>query len=169
MINWSAISAIGTCCGAVATFCACVIALWQTKYNNRKKIKIHFNEYVLLSHPMIPKEEQKFVGATIVNEGNRSVNITDWAFELKNNKKSVLILNYKKPYLTTLPVTVEPEQKVDLYYEKHFFEHNIAELIKENQIVNNKKVKFSIKDATGKVYIFYSKKKAKEYMEQSNE
>ncbi|MBR3676384.1 MAG: hypothetical protein IKN71_04545 [Alphaproteobacteria bacterium] len=167
MTDWVAISAIGTCCSAFATFCACIIALWQTRYNNRKELKIFFNEYVLLSHPMIPKEEQIFVGATIINKGNRPVNITEWSFELKNNKKSVLILNYKKTYLTQLPITIEPEQKVELYYERHFFEHNISELIDDNLIFKNKKIKFSIRDATGKVYVFYSNKKAEKYIKQN--
>lgn len=164
MTNWVAISSIGTCLGAIATFCACAIALWQTKYNNIKRIRIHFNEYIFMNHPMIPKEEQKYVGATIINDGNRPVNITEWAIELKNDKKSILILNYNKQYLTKLPVMIEPEQKAELYYEKKFFDNNITQLIHDNLINPNKKIKFTARDATDKAYTFYSSKKAKEYV-----
>ena len=162
-INWTAISAIGTCLGAVATFLACLIALWQTKQTFKKKVRVYFNELIYFNHPTIPQNESRFVGVTIINKGNRDVNIREWAIELKSNRKSVLILNYNKPFLTQLPIKIEPEQKADLYYEWEFFIKNIKKLTEDKLIRGNKKVKFSITDMTDEKYYFYSKHVANHY------
>lgn len=162
--NWEMISAIGTCVGAFATFCACLVALWQTKTAFKKKVKVYFNELIYFNHPIIPKNECRFVGASIVNKGNREVNIREWAIELKNNKKSVLILNYNKSYLTKLPVKIQPEEKVELYYEWSFFENNIHQLIKDHLIKENRRLKFSVTDMTDHKYYFYSQNIAEYYI-----
>ena len=40
---WTAFGAIGGTLSAIATTAAVIVALWQTKYANRKKIKVEFN------------------------------------------------------------------------------------------------------------------------------
>lgn len=41
---WSAFGAIGGTLGAVATTAAVVVALWQTKYSQKKIIKLAFSD-----------------------------------------------------------------------------------------------------------------------------
>lgn len=43
-IDWNAVSATGTCLGALATFGACLIALWQTKKSINIQSKINLYE-----------------------------------------------------------------------------------------------------------------------------
>ena len=40
MLFWTAFGAIGGTFGALATAAAVIVALWQTKYANKKKLKI---------------------------------------------------------------------------------------------------------------------------------
>lgn len=41
---WNAFGAIGGTLGVLATIIAVIVALWQTKYSQKKKIKLCFNE-----------------------------------------------------------------------------------------------------------------------------
>lgn len=41
---WNAFGAIGGTLGVLATTIAVIVALWQTKYSQKKKIKLCFNE-----------------------------------------------------------------------------------------------------------------------------
>lgn len=169
-IDWNAVSAIGTCLGALATFLACVIALWQTKIAYKKSLKIIFNDNIKLSHPSIPKEESEYVNVQIINTGNRDVVISEWAYELNDNMKAVLLVNFTKYFPTIFPITVEVDNKKEIFYEKKFFLKNVEEAIIRNEINKQKKIKFSVTDAAGKKYYFYSPKKAKDYLKlNSNE
>lgn len=167
-INWEAISAIGTCLGALATFVACVIALWQTKIAYKKKLKVVFNDNITFINPLLLKNNEKFVGISIYNKGNRNVIINEWSFEFKNHMRGPILVNFTKYYPTKFPICIEVENNKDVFYERAFFEQNVQDLINKGQISKNKKIRFSIKDATGKKYFFYSPKKAKEYVEQEN-
>ena len=48
---WTAFGAIGGTLGAVATTAAVVVALWQTKYSQKKIIKLGFSDYFQLYNP----------------------------------------------------------------------------------------------------------------------
>lgn len=166
MTDWEAISAIGTCCGAIATFCACVIALWQTKTAYRKKLKIIFNDNITFINPRVLPNNEQFVGISIYNKGNRNVIINEWAFEFKNHMRGPLLVNFTKYYPTNFPICVEVENNKDVFYEKEFFIKNVQDMIHKGQLAKNKRIKFSIRDATGQKYFFYSPKRAEEYVEQ---
>ena len=49
---WTAFGAIGGTLGAIATTAAVIVALWQTKYANKKRLKVEFsyNIVVVPSH-----------------------------------------------------------------------------------------------------------------------
>lgn len=66
---WTAVGAIGGSIGAIATFSAVVVALWQTKYNNRKKLKVTVTEK---NSVVSMKDNQIFhyVGLSVINIGN---------------------------------------------------------------------------------------------------
>jgi len=48
---WNKVSAIGTCLGVLATFIAVVVALYQTRLTNKKKLKLKFNDPVTIVDP----------------------------------------------------------------------------------------------------------------------
>lgn len=45
---WTAFGAIGGTVGAIATAAAVIVALWQTKYSYKKKLKISFSNNITI-------------------------------------------------------------------------------------------------------------------------
>ena len=45
---WTAFGAIGGTLGAIATTAAVIVALWQTKYANKKQLKVEFSDNIVL-------------------------------------------------------------------------------------------------------------------------
>ena len=45
---WTAFGAIGGTLGAVATTAAVIVALWQTKYANKKRLKVEFSDNIIV-------------------------------------------------------------------------------------------------------------------------
>ncbi|MCI8540271.1 MAG: iron-containing alcohol dehydrogenase [Erysipelotrichaceae bacterium] len=46
ILFWTAFGAIGTTLGSFATAIAVIVALWQTKYSTKKKLKLVFNDNI---------------------------------------------------------------------------------------------------------------------------
>ena len=63
---WTAFGAIGGTLGAVATTAAVVVALWQTKYSQKKIIKLGFSDNFQLYNPNTG-ESVKFIGISVTN------------------------------------------------------------------------------------------------------
>ena len=82
---WSAFGAIGGTLGAVATTAAVVVALWQTKYSQKKIIKLTFSDNFQLYNPNTG-ESVKFIGLSVTNIGNRKVIIRTWGVHLKEGE-----------------------------------------------------------------------------------
>ena len=64
---WTIFGAIGTTIGSLATAAAVVVALWQKKFSNKKKLKLHFNEPITLFNPIAGAIEGDYIGVTITN------------------------------------------------------------------------------------------------------
>ena len=45
---WTAFGAIGGTLGAIATTAAVIVALWQTKYANKKRLKVEFSDNIVV-------------------------------------------------------------------------------------------------------------------------
>ena len=45
---WAAFGAIGGTVGALATAAAVIVALWQTKYSYKKKLKLSFTDNITI-------------------------------------------------------------------------------------------------------------------------
>lgn len=45
---WTAFGAIGGTLGAIATTAAVIVALWQTKYANKKQLKVEFSDNIVV-------------------------------------------------------------------------------------------------------------------------
>ena len=53
---WTAFGAIGGTLGALATFVAVIVALWQTKLNYKKKVQLSFTDNITI----VPETEIHF-------------------------------------------------------------------------------------------------------------
>lgn len=168
---WNKVSAIGTCLGALATFIAVIVALYQTKLTNKKKLKLKFNDPVTIVNPNTGQQLGDYIGITIINIGNREVIIDDWSILPYNkSKERYKIMTEMQGLLSQkLPYKLKIEEKLDLYYEKKAFLRLIADLVDKNNIKLNKKIKFQILDSINKSYIIESDKTISEYVNESKE
>ena len=70
---------------AIATLAAVIVALWQTKYSNKKKLKLSFTTKALMIQDMATLQFAKnailLLSVSVVNIGNRKVVLTDWGFQ----------------------------------------------------------------------------------------
>lgn len=163
---WNAFGAIGTTVGSIATAVAVIVALWQTKFNEKKKLRINFSDsYVVYS----PHQHTKVdvICLNVVNVGNRTVILDNWGFRYSNKKESGLIgFNQsilESVYSPKLPHDLPIEATVTLFWEKVFFERAIAEEISCGHLKSNKRVVFFVTDSTGKIYTTKTSKAAKYY------
>ena len=69
--------------GAIATFSAVVVALWQTKYANRKRLKCCFIENNTVCSANF-NQLKSYVGMDITNIGNKKVIVNSWGIKTKN-------------------------------------------------------------------------------------
>lgn len=164
---WSAFGAIGGSLGAFATACAVIVALWQTKYSQKKKIRLDFNEDITIV-PQNAKEFYRYVGVKVVNIGNRDIVINSWGFKLHNGER-VVIVKDKSPISSLiqvdLPHRLAIEESIDLVYSKKFFLEVLLENRDSSKVQKDRKLKFYVVDSTGKVYIVKTTQKVGEIIE----
>lgn len=162
-------SLIITGLGVIATFSAVVVALWQTKYANKKKLKCQFIKDNTLVNPSTG-DKKLYVGMSISNIGNKKVILTNWGLKLnKNNFLLILTSGFEKDFFDKAvsketPIAIEPEENITFFYSKELFKKLLAEYIERNEIDENKKITFLVHDSTGKTYKTTSPAKAKEYL-----
>lgn len=70
-------SLIITGLGVIATFSAVIVALWQTKYASRKKLKCQFIENNVVMNPN-SFDKKLYVAMSISNIGNKKVIVSNW-------------------------------------------------------------------------------------------
>ena len=162
-INWNMVSAVGTCLGALATFCACFIALWQTRIAYKKKIKLTFSDNITITD-MNAKINIKLVSVTIYNTGNKDIEIRELAIHTNNKSKYILIQEVIPFVKLKLPHRLNTESSVDLMYEYNRFVPLLQEMLQKNEIYKWNKIKFGIKDSSNKVYYIKSSKRVYQYI-----
>lgn len=160
---WTIFEAIGTTVGALATTAAVIVALWQTKLSNKKKIKIQFNDPVTLVNPLTGENMGRFIGVTITNIGNREVIITDWSIICANGNRYKIMTEQQGILKKSLPARLSLEESLDLYYDRKYFVRVVRDIIKKKELEPNQKIKFQIMDTSDKKYIIYSKSVASAY------
>lgn len=87
---WTAFGAIGGTVGAIATFTAVVVALWQTRISYKKKLQLSFTDDITVVSEN-GSDIYRFVGVSVTNVGNRDVVIQSWGF-LCHDKSKMLIV-----------------------------------------------------------------------------
>lgn len=168
MSLYEILSIIISATGASATFAAVVVALWQTKYANKKKLKCSFIERNTVVDPQ-NYDKKLYVTMSISNIGNKKVVINNWGIKLKDSFILILTEGFERDSFDEVvsvktPYILEPEEQITFFYAKDLFIRLINENIKNGSINPNKKIGFVIHDSTGKSYITKSKHTADEYL-----
>ncbi len=156
-----------TAFAAVATFAAVIVALWQTKYASRKKLKIKFCYNTVFNAAIGGNKE--YISINITNIGNKRVIIDRWGIKL--NKGLIQIFTYgceqdeyDKLLSVKTPYILEPEEHISFFYAQNLFRGLLMEEINKGSIDKKKKIKFFIEDTTGRQYIVKSEVKVIKYL-----
>ena len=161
---WTAFGAIGATLGATATTAAVIVALWQTKYSQKKKLSLDFTDNFQLYNPYTGAS-LKFVGLSVTNVGNRKVIIQTWGVHLNEGSAIVMpppdVKGMEKLAYTKLPQVLDVEESIDLQWQIDRFQ-TFLESNKDN-ICKNKPLVFFVKDSTGKQYTVKTRKNASCY------
>lgn len=156
MLFWTAFGAIGGTIGALATAAAVIVALWQVKHSEKKKLKLSFSD----SMQMIPKDPSRsdslYISLSILNIGNRNLIIQSWGFHYHNGKGHALLGFNQSPFLKMvnpqLPHSLPVENNMDLFLEKEYFIRALKEGIEKKMLNESQHISFFVTDSTGKVY-----------------
>lgn len=153
--------------GAVATFSAVVVALWQTKYANRKKLKCKFSDKCSVYNPS-NNAFKEYVYMSVTNIGNKIITINLWGILTTKTEGFALFTALSgdpidKQLSVKTPYRLDPEENINFYFDRQDFASQIKHEIEEKRINKNKKLRLFVSDSTGKKYIVKSLKSALEY------
>ncbi len=149
--------------GAIATFSAVIVALWQTKFANMKKLKLSFSSGIAT---LISDKDYIFVGLSIANIGNRDITIKNWGFNLDNGEKLLVVQLHDFPIKQMqpeLPHKLHQEEQIMLYFPKDKFISLVKSNVDSGKLKKTKKIKVWAVDSTGKEYNTLSPEKAIDY------
>ena len=161
-------SLIITGLGVIATFSAVIVALWQTKYASRKKLKCQFIENNVVMNPN-SFDKKLYVAMSISNIGNKKVIVSNWVIKLKDSFILILTSGFEETIFDKMvavktPYILEPEENVTFFYSKDLFQKLINEQVEKGIIGANNKIRFVVHDSTGKSYFIKSKFNAHFYI-----
>ena len=159
---WTALGAIGGTLGAIATFVAVVVALWQTKLNYKKKIQLSFTDNITVMSES-GGASYRYIGVTITNIGNRDIVIQNWGFELDDGSQMLIVPDTSpigRMLQVKLPHRLQIEEGITLYYEKNLFRNAILDGIEKGKMKENKKIRFYVSDSTAKKHYVLTNKVA---------
>lgn len=159
-VFWVMIGSIGQCVGALATFAAVCVALWQTKYVNRKRIKLSFNNFV---YAMFEEQVINAISVNIKNIGNKPITINQFGIEHDDGSSTLIMQENQGVFRRKMPLTIDTDNIDSLYFLSEAFSKHISEMIQEKRIEKKKKLKFVVIDSVGKKYRIKSNKAAEYY------
>mgnify|MGYP004514195235 FL=1 len=153
---------------AIATAFAAIIALWQTRYQNRKKVKITFNESVIYAFggSLELADKNIYVSLDVVNTGNRKIIIKNYGIKLPDGYKLIILQEPTPAGTTKLPAELDIEQCVSFTWKKDKF---IKQLQSLSDYPKNKKVPFFVQDTAGTYYMFKSPKTIQQYLDEAED
>ena len=162
---WTAFGAIGGTLGALATAAAVIVALWQTRYSQKKKLKLSFTDDIAVV-PQNGTVVRRYVGVRIANIGNREVVITGWGFDLEKPHSMMIVPDLspiEKAIQPKLPYRLQLEESITLYYQKDLFTKVVTERCDNDQLKKGQPIKFYVSDSTGKKHYINTQKNAVAY------
>lgn len=156
---------VWTALGAISTSAAVIVALWQTVYQNQKKVRILYSESLTYPLGFIDgvHTTDKYITLYISNTGNRKIIIKEYGIILKRNCFWVVIPEKTPLGTVSLPLELDIEMAVSLPWKKSDF---IEVLRKECKIADYRRVTFYIRDTSGKVYACKSLKTKRQYLKE---
>lgn len=170
MLFWTAFGAVGGTLGALATAIAVIVALWQVKHSEKKKLKLSFSDSMEMISQGSNVPEESLISLSVVNIGNRKLIINQWGFDYHNKKGHALLGFNQSPLIQlinpTLPRQLDVEDRIDLYLERKFFIKSLNEGIDKKKLNKSKKVSFFVMDSTGKIYRVKSSKTVSEMIKE---
>ena len=159
-INWSI---FWEAASAIATFSAVVVALWQTKYANRKKAKVAFNYIKIVpSISVVDTPDYKYVGVRVSNVGNRKIIIKNMLLELPNKNCAIIQLDATPLETISFPIELDIEETVFLPWKEEKF---LRLLESEESLRRNQKLTFNIIDSVGSIYKCKTPKTVQQYLD----
>lgn len=167
MTKFEILSLIISAVSSVATFLAVLVALWQTKINNAKKIKLKIIEDMSAIDTITPNEQILFTQIKIINVGNKNVIIKNAGLRIGKIHYTALV---RPDYASNI---IESQLMKDFHNNIVLNSEEFAEINWLNKLLNlayekfaeennkkllDKKIVFYFVDSTGKVYKIKSKK-----------
>ena len=169
--NWNIFGAIFQAVGAIATAAAVIVALWQTRFANKKRLRLSFSitgciygeDGVVL----------RYVVLAAANVGNRPVVIKQWGLILDKKHKTMIVNDPSDSLIklvsTTLPHKILPEESIDLALRiKHLYQW-LNKTLTDAPDLKKKTVKVYVVDSTGKVYRSKAEFNAREMLQKIEE
>lgn len=154
---------------AIATTAAVIVALWQTRYQNKKKLKMDFVENMtyLPSTGRGKVVRNQYFAINIANVGNRKVSIQRVGIQGLNGHE--FHIQPSEPYGATIqfPYDLDVEQILSFPMEKEVVLKNIYEQLKiTKNLSKDKPLKFFAIDSVGKKHFCKTKKTLQGYFEE---
>lgn len=154
---------------AIATTAAVIVALWQTSYQNKKKLKIKFVENMTYlpntgRGKVVPNQ---YFAVNIANIGNRKVCIQRVGIQGSNGHE--FHIQPSEPYGATIqfPYNLDVEQSLSFPMEKDVVLKNIYEQLKiTKNLSKDRPLKFFAIDSVGKKHFCKTKKTLQWYFEE---
>ncbi len=153
---WNAFGAIGTTIGSFITAIAVFVAILQYRQPLIKVIKVRMNSAMSCDS----KATHLYV-ISAVNRGMRKVLINS-VFILGKSQK--VLLNYAQQirYSMQLPVELEPDRRLEVYFEEMQFKEIVKKAV-DDKVLNPKgKLVVCVQDELGEEYTFNTKIKISE-------
>ena len=169
-VNWDAVSAIGTLIGATATFAAVVVALFQTKVANIKRLKLAFSDsHIVIDTKSGKQESGPYFYISAANTGNRDITIENWFIEVGKGSSYLVKNNESLPFLTQLPTKIAPEESIDLAVLRK----DILDALRKNKSIGfldmKRKITIVLRDNTSKTYRIKSRKSISKYLKMGDD
>lgn len=166
-MDWNIFSAIFQAFGAVATFLAVLVALWQTKYANRKRLQLSFTEVSQIIG--MNNGSVELATLTVSNIGNRAVTVQNWGFVISRKVQGMVLQDPSNAVLklvdTLLPKKIEPEETINLVITADNLLHNLEMNVENGNFRKRQKIKVFCTDSVGKRYIVKTRSTAGQMIE----
>ena len=161
---WTAFEAIGATIGALATVIAICVALWQTKYSQKKKLKLIFTDNSMVWNQQTG-ESERFISLSAINIGNRKVIIDAWGIKFKGQEAIVVYMpddvsKFEAMLYKKMPIELEVEESTEFTWSMTKFLKFLE--IHEDEIKDNKPITFYVRDTAGIRHCVKTKKTAGE-------
>lgn len=152
---WTMWSALATTAGSIATFGAVVVALWQSRLQNRKRLDVTLN--ISQSIP----DGKHYLSVTVSNRGNREVTLNRFSWQYNDGGSAYipyeLCLFISNGKAISFPYKLPLESSVIILCPIVQVRRALLNAINNNHITPYDKLKIFIIDSLGD--IFYAKNK----------